>query len=171
MPMGDQFAQWRDAVIDAGKQAADKMGSVAHAVRKHQADSSEATVIDGLTSSDVEANSISWVAVLVTLAIGFVIASVLWQYREQNQSKVGDVTSTSAATAVSAATPLPVSAVSSAAAGPINLPPPPSALPAPPSAALGGTMMMDASYVAVGSHESNGDQPEADFEIVAPRGM
>ena len=53
-----------------------------------------------------------------------------------------------------------------AAAEQVSLPPPPSALPAPPSAPLGSTMVMDASYVAVGSHELNGERAEADFEMV-----
>jgi len=109
------------------------------------------------------AEPFSWTVIMITLVIGVLVATLTLMSERKPQTCEEGIENSSSALARPATPP---AAASTAPAQDVPLPLPPSALPPPPSAPMGATMLMDASYVAVGQQESNSEPPEADFEFV-----
>ncbi len=164
--------QWRRQVAGLGKQALQKasetielfkdpspeeLRAAAAAAEAAAKPISEELSADTAPSTGAGAfDTLSLSMLMLTIVVGLVVAS-LTLLSERKPSTSAEASSASASE--------PATTSAAPAAESLDLPLPPSALPPPPSAPMGATMMMDASYVAVGNHDSNGPRPE-DFEIV-----
>lgn len=172
LPM-DGFKQWAKKAVDkAGKEALDTIklfqnpepafsSPTAEAARQ----GTEEVVMQAPTGRS--ADTLSWAVLLITVVVGLAVAALTLLSERKPLPAAVPSTAATAATQVAGSTvasPAAASPATASATDRMSLPLPPSALPPPPSAPMGATMMMDASYVAVGSHDGNGDAH--DFEIV-----
>ena len=153
--------QWQRQIAGFGKQALLKVSDAIELLKDPSPEELQALAEAAAKPSakEIPSTSSNFVTfstsiLVLTLVVGLVVASLtLLSQRKPSAEATASATTKSGVTSATR----PVESY--------DLPLPPSALPPPPSAPLGATMMMEPSKKAIGTREGNVPKSE-DFEIV-----